>query len=143
MLDIEHEFEIQILFKDAIKVFYKRVQDALNDGYSNFDRNDFSNHNGYLYSFTGLRGDAKELYRSIVQGREKRVQLIEAKTANAQAPYINKADIVIWSCGYKTNPIPIYDMSSCQNMKFAKPLELSCRQSGTQFDVDNKCRIIL
>jgi hypothetical protein len=33
----------------------------------------FSNKNGYLYSFTGLRGDAKTLYKQIKEGKEKRV----------------------------------------------------------------------
>jgi hypothetical protein len=37
----------------------------------------FSNKNGYLYSFTGLRGDAKTLYKAIKEGREKRVKLIK------------------------------------------------------------------
>lgn len=27
--------------------------------------------NGYLYSFTGLRGDAKKLYQDVVKQREK------------------------------------------------------------------------
>jgi hypothetical protein len=40
----------------------------------------FSNKNGYLYSFTGLRGDAKRLYKSIQKGEEKRVELVKAET---------------------------------------------------------------
>ena len=80
-LNIERRFEpIKILHKDQIKVFYRRVQDAINDGYSHFDKREFSNNKGYLYSFTGLRGDAKELYRSVAQGREHRVRFVEAKT---------------------------------------------------------------
>ena len=52
-----------MLYREDIKVFYKRVQDAEKDGYTNYQRSDFQNENAYLYSFTGLRGDAKELYR--------------------------------------------------------------------------------
>jgi hypothetical protein len=35
--------EILILFRDDIKVFYSKVQDAIEDGYTNFDKGDFSN----------------------------------------------------------------------------------------------------
>jgi hypothetical protein len=54
-------------------VFYKQVQDAEHDNYTNYKKADFQNNNGYLYSFTGLRGDAKELYKSVVEGKEKRL----------------------------------------------------------------------
>jgi hypothetical protein len=33
----------------------------------------FSNKNGFLYSFSGLRGDARILYKDIKKGKEKRV----------------------------------------------------------------------
>lgn len=56
------------MYRDNIKIFYKKVLDAENDGYTNYNKSDFSNSNGYLYSFTGLRGDAKNLYQSIVSG---------------------------------------------------------------------------
>jgi len=59
-------------------VFYNKVQQAMNDGYTEFKQLNFSNKNGYLYSFTGLRGDAKRLYHNIKSDREKRVQLIRA-----------------------------------------------------------------
>lgn len=49
-------------------MFYKKVQDAEKDGYTNFKKSDFTNSNGYLYSFTGLRGDAKDLYKKVVSG---------------------------------------------------------------------------
>jgi hypothetical protein len=43
-------------------VFYNKVKDAEDDGYTFFKPEDFSNKDGHLYSFTGLRGDAKTLY---------------------------------------------------------------------------------
>jgi hypothetical protein len=72
--------EIKLLYRDGIKVFYKRVQDAEKDGYTYYKKSDFSNSNGYLYSFTGLRGDAKELYKKVTTGQEKRVQFVQAQT---------------------------------------------------------------
>ena len=74
------EGSIKILYRDKIKVFYNRVAAAEADGYTEFKKTTFSNKNGYLYSFTGLRGDAKRLYKSITKGEEKRVRLILAPT---------------------------------------------------------------
>lgn len=54
-------------------MFYSQVKNAEFDGYTDFKALNFSNKNGYLYSFTGLRGDAKKLYKSIIKGDEKRV----------------------------------------------------------------------
>ena len=64
---------IQILYRDSIKVFYKTVESANQDGYTNFDSRRFGHKKGLLYSFTGLRGDARDLYKSVVGGQEDRV----------------------------------------------------------------------
>ena len=68
--------DIKILYKDCIRVFYSKVQNAHHDNYSEFKSTVFTNKNGYLYSFTGLRGDAKTLYKAVKDGKEKRLQLI-------------------------------------------------------------------
>lgn len=60
-------------------MFYNKVSDAEMDGYNEFAEDKFSNKSGYLYSFTGLRGDAKDLYLRIMKGEEKRVKLIQAR----------------------------------------------------------------
>lgn len=68
------------------------------------------NDNGYLYSFTGLRGDAKELYRNVMNGNEKKLRLVKAETVEEQSSYINDADLVIWACGYQSKVIPIHEI---------------------------------
>lgn len=70
------EGSIEILYRDHIRVFYNKVKDAENDGYNEFNEDKFTKKDGYLYSFTGLRGDAKELYLRIMKGEEKRVKLV-------------------------------------------------------------------
>lgn len=69
----EEGASIKIIYRDRIKVFYSRVKDAEFDGYTDFKPLSFSNKNGFLYSFSGLRGDAKKLYKRIVKGDEKRI----------------------------------------------------------------------
>jgi hypothetical protein len=83
-------------------VFYRQVKHAVEDGYDDFKSYCFRNKAGYLYSFTGLRGDAKRLYQSIVKGKEDRVRLIQADTWEKQQKYVDAADYVILACGYQT-----------------------------------------
>ena len=83
-----------------IRVFYAKVATAIQEGYNQFKDYQFTNKNGFLYSFTGLRGDAKRMYKSIMKGQEKRVKLIKAPNPIDQENYIKEADMVIWACGY-------------------------------------------
>ena len=72
--------DIKILYRDRIRVFYSKVESAQKDGYHDFNETCFSRKKGYLYSFTGLRGDAKKLYKEITKGEEKRVALVKCAT---------------------------------------------------------------
>lgn len=54
-------------------MFYSKVESAVQAGYTDFNETCFSRKKGYLYSFTGLRGDAKKLYTAVTKGDEKRV----------------------------------------------------------------------
>ena len=69
---------IKILYRDKIRVFYGTVNQAKADDYQMFNENLFTNKNGFVYSYTGLRGDAKRLFRCINQGKEKRVRYVKA-----------------------------------------------------------------
>ena len=88
------------MYRDKIKVFYNRVETAVQDGYKDFKDHQFTNKNGFLYSFTGLRGDAKRMYKKIVKGEENRVKLVKAPTIDDQAEHLEKADLIIWAAGY-------------------------------------------
>lgn len=88
-----------------------------------------------MYPYSGLRGDAKTLYKNIKSGAEKRVSLVRAAHPETQAQYINRADIVIWACGYETSRIPIKDQEG-------KEINLSQQHSLMQFDIDNSSRLL-
>ena len=103
---------IRILYRDKIKVFFKTGKDALAAGYTDFDiHGRDKTKDGYVYSFTGLRGDAKQLYLDVKAGRERRVQFVKAATPMEQARHVEEADLVIWACGYQSNSIKIYDVN--------------------------------
>jgi len=81
-------------------VFFKTGADAIKAGYHDFDKQRHIAKDGYVYSFTGLRGDAKNLYLRVKNGQEKRVEFVKAVTPQQQNVYVEQADIVIWACGY-------------------------------------------
>ena len=76
------EKDIKIIYRDRIKVFFKSSKNAEAANYTEMKAMDKSSKkkDGCLYSFTGLRGDAKQLYFDIYEGKEKRICLIKAPT---------------------------------------------------------------
>lgn len=80
---------------------YSTVSQAQQDKYYDFDPKLDVSKGGIVYPFTGLRGDAKELYRKIKRNQEDRVLLVRADTVEEQAVEMNQSDIVIFSCGYE------------------------------------------
>lgn len=70
--------KVQILYRDKIKVYYSSVLMAQADNYNDYDTKLDVSKGGIVYPFTGIRGDAKELYRKITKGMENRIQLIRA-----------------------------------------------------------------
>ena len=74
---------ITIIYRDKIKVFYQTAQKALMDGYNDF--NQHSLEGKYVYPYSGLRGDAKTLYKNIQTGQEQRVQIVRAVYPDTQA----------------------------------------------------------
>jgi len=130
--------DIKILYRDRFRVFFKTAKEAQAAGYFEFDmeeRKDLKEES-YVYAFTGLRGDAKQLYLQVKNGDEQRVSFVKAETPEQQRPFVEEADLVIWACGYQTNAIKIFDVNQ-------KELELSQKIPNTQFDVDGKNRVML
>ena len=65
------EFQIYIIHRSAIKVFYATKREADKDKYHDYDT---PNKCGQIHPFGGLRGDAKSLYRSIRSGKESKIR---------------------------------------------------------------------
>lgn len=67
---------MQIIYRDKIKVYYSSQAAAHADEY--FENGEISNsggkkQTGLVYPFTGLRGDAKELWRKARKGHEPKL----------------------------------------------------------------------
>ena len=92
---------VYILHRSAIKVFYNTKQEADRDGYHDYKH--INPHTGSIHAFSGIRGDAKQLWRSLCIGTETRVKLIEMKGQSFLSKLCDDASLVIWAGGYHTN----------------------------------------
>jgi len=67
-IKLPKNIRVKILYRDKIRIFFKNTAEAQDFGYTDYDVH--REKDGYIYSFTGLRGDAKSLYKKIVSGDE-------------------------------------------------------------------------
>jgi hypothetical protein len=128
---------IVMTHRTPIKVFYGTKRDADADNYT--DIGHVNRVTGQIHPFGGLRGDAKELFRSIKSNRESRVRLLSLSRAGGgvNQTLVNRlydeAAVIIWACGYSTNQPYINDIDGTQ---------LPIRYFRGQVEVDEKAFIM-
>lgn len=93
--------DITILHRTPIRCYYGSRKDAEADGAdgSRVDRG------GCVNTFTGLREDAKALFRDVRAGKETRVRLFQINRQGSQAlaaKAYESASAIVWCCEYKT-----------------------------------------
>ena len=96
-----------------MRLYYRSAAEAERDGYT--DLNALSN-SGRVNSFSGLRGEAKHLFKEIAAGREQRVQLVSIppQASNKQigqgrwwSSVLADAAVVVLATGLQTNQVPV------------------------------------
>jgi hypothetical protein len=100
--------DITILHRTPIRCYYGSRKDAEADGAdgSRVDRG------GCVNTFTGLREDAKALFRDVRAGKETRVRLFQISRQGSQilaAKAYESASAIVWGCGYKTRMPQAFD----------------------------------
>jgi hypothetical protein len=128
---------IVMTHRTPIKVFYGTKREADADNYT--DIGHVNRVTGQIHPFGGLRGDAKELFRSIKSNRESRVRLLSLNRAGGgvNQTLVNRlydeAAVIIWACGYSTNQPYINDIDGTQ---------LPIRYFKGQVEVDEKAFVM-
>ena len=128
------DVQINIVYRDIIKVFYSSEKEAEEDGYIAYKGKKSKNKKGAVWPFVGLRGDAKELYRQVIKRKEKRINLIKSSDIDQIEELCKNSNVVIWAVGYSTNSVDIKDEQG-------KRLKLKTGQDGS-LEVDKDLRII-
>lgn len=125
--------DIMILHRSPIRCYYGTKKEAEADG-ADASRVDRS---GCVNTFTGLREDAKRLFKSVTAGREMRVRLFQVNQQGSQAitdKAYAAAGAIVWGAGYKTNLLPGFDEAGNS---------LTFRQENGVVKLDNKARLQL
>ncbi|KAJ0397549.1 hypothetical protein ATCC90586_007727 [Pythium insidiosum] len=100
--------DITILHRSAIRCYYASRKEAETDGAdaSRVDRT------GCVNTFTGLREDAKALFKDIKAGRETRVRLFQVNprgSSNLATMAYDSAQAIVWAGGYSSCLVPGFD----------------------------------
>jgi hypothetical protein len=67
-------FLVKIIYREKVKVYYSTLTGAHADDYHDGDGTSTSKSpNSIVYPFTGIRGDAKDLWRKARRGGEPRL----------------------------------------------------------------------
>ena len=59
---------VKMVYRGQIKIHYATQQLASQDGYLDYDKKLDMSKGGIVYPFTGIRGDAKEIWNRLKRG---------------------------------------------------------------------------
>ena len=108
------EDHVAIVYRKQIKVHFSTIQQAAQELYQSFDPKLDLSQGGIVYPFTGIRGDAKDLWMRVNKGVEPHASFVRADTLDEQRQQLGNADVVIFACGYQSKQVPIFDTKGQQ-----------------------------
>ncbi len=131
---------VTILHRRPLRIYYPSVQDAHDDGYTEFDENDICPISKRVFRFAGFRLDSRELIMRArgIGGRpaEERLALHQLLPNDADAVAImDRADLVIAALGYRPQALPVFENDGA-------PIALHTQTGPSAPMVDEFCRVI-
>ena len=128
------ESSISIFQRRDPAVFYPDAEQAHQDRYA-FTERDVCPLTRRIHRLGGLRGDGRELYRSvIISGQERRVSIRPISERDELYRQFEAADLIVVALGYQPRTVPIFGADG-------RPLELASATGGRH--VDENCRLRL
>lgn len=125
---------ISILARKPVKVFYESREAANADGY-HYDEGDICPKTGRVNRYGGIRGDARDLYRSVIESNGKHpITIVDASERNASEvrEILDTAPVIISGVGPEANAVPIYENDECIGPQL---------RTNRQVYVDKNCRV--
>lgn len=123
---------IKVFVRSGVKLFYENVAEARADGYKFDEQEDVCPVTGRVYRYSGIRGDAKALYKAIVDYQEPRVKLCRSTELNDAV--LDEAAVIISAVGYEAIDVPLYGPDGS---KIGPLLDANGR-----IDVDDQARVL-
>ncbi|MEK7673239.1 MAG: hypothetical protein AAB373_05125 [Patescibacteria group bacterium] len=104
---------IKILHRSDIKLFYNSIAEAEADGYEFDPVEDVCLPTGKVFRYSGLRGNAKQLYKDVCEGTESRVKLQKyegsVQTDAGASRLLDQSAVLIQAFGHKARKVPVFD----------------------------------
>jgi hypothetical protein len=134
------EAGVTILHRRELRIYYPSVQDALDDGYTEFSDADICPISGRVFRFAGFRLDSRELIMRArgIGGRpaEPRLALHRLRPHDSEAiSILDRADLVIAALGYRPRALPVVDAAG-------RPLALHAHTAPAAPLVDGNCAVL-
>ncbi|AFL89078.1 putative PLP-dependent enzyme possibly involved in cell wall biogenesis [Terriglobus roseus DSM 18391] len=131
---------VALLHRSPLRLFYASAEDAIADGYSDFEPEDVCHISGRVFRLSGFRFEAKDLFRGALglPGRtpDPRLKLIALKSERATAEEaLERADLIIAAMGYRPRMCSVLDGDGMQ-IPLHEPV------SGDWATVDQRCRVL-
>ena len=131
---------VTILHRRPLRIYYPCVQDALDDGYTEFNEDDICPISKRVFRFAGFRLDSRDLIMRArgIGGRpaEPRLALHQLLTHDPEAVAImDRADLVIAALGYRPLALPVFEDDGM-------PIVLHAQTGPSAPMVDEFCRVI-
>jgi UDP-N-acetylglucosamine 2-epimerase len=133
---------ISLLHRRALRVFYPSIEDALADGYADFDADDVCPRTHRLFRLAGFRLEARDLARQALgignAPPEPRLRLCALTGANGHLEawrILDEADLVIVALGYRPRALRLLDSRG-------QMIPLAAHAARGAALVDRECRVI-
>jgi len=120
--------------REKIRLSFNSKEAAIKAGYDDYDESAISS-SGVIYPFAGLRGDAKELFLNIKNGKETRISLVNSLLLEKPDSIFAEADIIIQAFGYYTSTPKLVDSKGKEISPYI--------ESDGMSKIDKNCRICL
>lgn len=131
---------VTLLHRRPLRIYYPSMQEALDDGYTEFTEDDICSISGRVFRLAGFRLDSRELIMRArgIGGRpaEPRLVLHQLRPHDPQAMAIlDRADLVVAALGYRPLALSVLDMDGT-------PVGLHVQIDASAPMVDGACRVI-
>ena len=131
---------VTMLHRRPLRIYYPCVQDALDDGYTEFTEADICPISQRVFRFAGFRLDSRDLIMRArgIGGRpaEPRLALHQLQPDDPAAVAImDRADLVIAALGYRPLAVPVFDADGT-------PVVLHAQTGPSAPMVDAACRVL-
>jgi hypothetical protein len=132
---------VTLMHRRPLRIFYNTAEEALLDGYTDFDANDICKVSGRVYRQAGFRFESRELMMRAMQvggrSKEPRLQLHSLHSSDSQETLrlLDEAHIIVAALGYRPRALPVFSEDD-------RLIELNASSDSMQPLINDRCQVL-